>query len=125
MAVALTGGIPRLWLLGIAVGAPPFAWIAAAADNGLFLVMPYRIVPGSQNYQFMGKTLLSMLLKMLILSVCCGVAGAIGVLVRILTSSWPGSIAAGMATLAALCIPLTWLVGRAFRAFDITLDTAV
>ncbi|HEU4560806.1 MAG TPA: hypothetical protein VFS20_23340, partial [Longimicrobium sp.] len=122
---ALTGAVPPAWIVIAAVLVLPVAWGAAAVENLMFLLMPYRVSnDGRAGAQFLGKALLVMVLKLLTL----GVLGAAGfgawLGLRLLTGAdWPGVVAATLA-MVLLCLPLTWLVGRAFARFDFTHDAS-
>jgi hypothetical protein len=122
---ALTHVVPAWWIGVAAVLVPPVAWAAAAVENLMFLLMPYRVgSDGRAGAQFLGKALLLMMLKLLTLALL-GAAGAAAWLgVRWVTGApWLAVVAAALAMMLP-CLPLTWLVGRAFVRFDFTHDAS-
>jgi hypothetical protein len=122
-AAALTGTVPAAWLGAAAVLVPPVAWGAAAVENLLFLVLPYRVGPdGRAGAQFLGKALLLMVLKVLTLGVLAAAGFAAWWGVEMLTGSMPAAIGVSAVVMFIPCIPLTWLVGRTFARFDLTRD---
>jgi hypothetical protein len=124
IAAVSVGALQGVWLLGLALVIPPYAWATLAVENGLFLLMPYRVTPGDdQRMQFMGKVMLSMFLKAIVTGILAVAAGAAGWGVLLLTDSHSAAIAVGSLVLGLGCIPLTFLVGLAFIGFDIGRDT--
>jgi len=124
IAAVVAGALRGPWLLGLALVVPPYAWATLAVENGLFLLMPYRVTPGDdQRMQFMGKVMLSMFLKAIVTGVLALAAGAAGWGIFRLTDSLDAGIAVGCVVLALGCIPLTFMVGLAFLGFDIGRDT--
>jgi hypothetical protein len=122
-AARLTGSIPGTWVAGAAVLVLPVAWGAAAVENLLFLVLPYRVGPdGRAGAQFLGKALLLMVLKVLTLGVLAAAGFAAWWGVGTLTRSMPAAVGAAGVVMLVPCIPLTWLVGRTFARFDLTAD---
>jgi hypothetical protein len=122
-AAVLTGTVPAAWLAAAAVLVPPVAWGAAAVENLLFLVLPYRVGPdGRAGAQFLGKALLLMVLKVVTLGVLAVAGFAAWWGVQMLTGSMTAAIAAAALVMFIPCIPLTWLVGRTFARFDLTRD---
>jgi Putative ABC exporter len=113
-------GMQPIWLLGAALALPPFAWAALALDNLLFLLMPYRVShEGEPNMQFMGKVMLAMLLKVIGLGLLVGLAAlAAWAVYAAAGGALVPAIVVGSLVLAAGCVPLTLLVGRAFEAFE-------
>ncbi|HET7231323.1 MAG TPA: putative ABC exporter domain-containing protein [Longimicrobium sp.] len=123
---ALTRSVPAEWIAVAAVLVFPIAWASAAMENLMFLLMPYRVGnDGRAGSQFLGKTLLLMVLKLVTLALLGVGGGAAWLGVRLLTDAmWPGIVAAAV-VMGVLCLPLTWLVGRAFVRFDFTHDASV
>jgi hypothetical protein len=121
---AASTAVPRVWLLAIALLGPPLAWAMVATDNLLFLWMPYRVsVDGAQNVQFVGKGMLILTVKVVVLAVLGALAGAAGLGVWTLAGECVLAAALAAAGVLALgCVPLTWGVGALFRAFDVTRD---
>jgi len=122
-AAVLTRAVPPAWLGAVAVLVLPVAWGAAAVENLLFLVLPYRVGPdGRAGAQFLGKALLLMVLKVLTLGVLAVAGFAAWWGVEMLTGSMTASIGAAALVMFIPCVPLTWLVGRTFARFDLTRD---
>ena len=123
LVAATMGGVPPAWLAALALGLPGFSWAALALDNALFLLMPYRVsTAGEPNMQFLGKTMMAMFLKLLVLGILTGIAVLAAWSVQGLTGSALAAIVAGAVVLAAGCVPLTWAVGQVFAAFDVGRD---
>lgn len=122
---AITRVVPAEWIAIAALLVVPVAWAAAAVENLMFLLLPYRVGnDGRAGSQFMGKALLLMLMKLLTLGLLGLGGGAAGFGVWWLTERlWSAFIAAAL-VMALLCLPLTWLVGRAFVRFDFTHDAS-
>jgi hypothetical protein len=122
---ALTGVVPAWWIGVAAVLVPPVAWAAAAVENLMFLLMPYRVgADGRAGAQFLGKALLLMVLKLLTLALLGVAGGAAWFAVRWATDVPWLAIAAAALAMTLPCLPLTWLVGRAFVRFDFTHDAS-
>ena len=122
---ALTRVVPAAWIGIAAIVVFPVAWASAAVENLMFLLMPYRVGnDGRAGSQFLGKALLLMVLKVLTLGVL-GVAGGAAWLGMgmLMDATWPPIVAASLA-MCLLCLPVTWLVGRAFARFDFTHDAS-
>ena len=122
--LATATSVPRAWLAAPALLGPPLAWAMVATDNLLFLWMPYRFsTDGAQNVQFVGKGMLILFVKLLVLGVLGGLAAAAGLGVWTLTGrSVPAAALAAAVVLVLGCLPLTWGVGASFRAFDVSRD---
>ncbi len=105
----------------------PFTWAVMSVDNALFLVFPHRVDPEDPgNVGFMGRMMLVMFLKFLALGVVVGVATTLGVLVGWLAgNSALLGVLTGVGALVAFDVVLTWIVGRAFAAFDPGSDVPV
>jgi hypothetical protein len=116
--------VPYAWLAVPALLGPPLAWAMVATDNLLFLLMPYRLsTEGSQNVQFVGKGMLILFAKFLVLGVLAGLAALAALAAHWLTGeSIPAAVLAAALVLGLGCLPLTWAVGLSFRAFDVSRD---
>jgi hypothetical protein len=106
-----------------AVGAIPIAWLAVTLENWLFLLFPTRTqADGGQQNAFVGKQLLKMFFKMIFLAVVVAFAAGVA-----LVGAWlAGDVgaAAGVALIVALaCFGATALLARAYRSFDLTVDS--
>ncbi|HET6228903.1 MAG TPA: putative ABC exporter domain-containing protein [Longimicrobiaceae bacterium] len=119
-----TGSVPMRTYLGVLAVLVPVSWTSVAVDNLIFLLLPYRIpVRGQQDVQFMGKAMLVMMLKVLTLTIFALAAGAAAFAAMWLTDeSWTVGVATAAVVVTLLCVPLTWLVARAFTAFDVARD---
>jgi len=122
---ALTHVVPAWWVAVAGLLVLPVSWAAAAVENLMFLLMPYRVgSDGRAGAQFLGKALLLMVLKLVTLALLGAAGGAAWMAVRWLTDApWAAVLAASLA-MALPCVPLTWLVGRAFVRFDFTHDAS-
>lgn len=122
-ASRLTGTIPAAWIATAAVLVLPVSWGAAAVENLLFLLLPYRVGPdGRAGAQFLGKALLLMVLKVVTLGVLAAAGFAAWWGMAMLTGSPAAAVGAAALAMLVPCIPLTWLVGRTFARFDLTAD---
>jgi hypothetical protein len=113
---------PVLALLA-AVGAIPVAWLAVALENWLFLLFPTRTqTDGQQQNAFMGKQLLKMFFKMIVLGIVAAAAALLA-----LAGAWiagdAGAAAAVAIVVALACVAATALLARAYRNFDLTVDS--
>ncbi len=119
-----TGVFPRGSALWLFLLLPPANWCAIAIDNMLFLLMPYRTVaedPG--DVSFVGRTMLSIALKLAILAVIAGSGGVVAFAAHRLTEgSLSAAALAAVGLFAFACLPLTLLVAWAFRRFDVARD---
>ena len=121
---AATAGAPvqrELALFAVAL-ALTAAWIAVALENWLFLLYPTRIqADGGQQSAFLGKQLLKLFVKTLVVGAAAVLVAPVAVVVSL--TAGPAAAAAAAALVAVLVAAgLTLLVARAFRAFDLTLD---
>ncbi|HKP77036.1 MAG TPA: hypothetical protein VJT67_16005, partial [Longimicrobiaceae bacterium] len=122
-ASLLSGAIPAAWLGMAAVLVLPVAWGAAAVENLLFLILPYRVGPdGRAGGQFLGKALLLIFLKVILIGVLFLAGGAAWWGVWLLTESMAVGVAAAALAMVIPTLPLTWLVGRTYARFDLTRD---
>lgn len=121
---ATAASVPLAWLAAPALLGPPLTWAMVATDNLLFLWMPYRVsTDGAQNVQFVGKGMLILFVKFVVLGVLGGLAAAAGLGIWTLAGRSVPAAALGAAVVLVLgCLPLTWGVGATFRAFDVTRD---
>jgi ABC-2 type transport system permease protein len=120
----ISGAFPVTTLLAVLLVVGPLTWISVAADNAVFLWLPYRMAQdGSNNAQFMGKLWFGMFLKVILSILAVLPAVLVAVLLEVVASP-PSLFTAAVAalTLVACCIPLTELVGRAFVRFDLVHD---
>jgi len=120
----LSGQIPPALLTGILLILLPLNWVVGSVDNIIFLLLPYRTVSKDiGQLPFMGRAMIVMFLKMLVLAVVGGLCTLLGYLIWEITggSAIPTAIAvAGF--LGVVCIPLTLAVAVVFRGFDVSKD---
>lgn len=123
-AAALAGGqvAPELALLA-AVGAIPVAWLAVTLENWLFLLFPTRTqADGGQQNAFMGKQIMKMLFKSVVLGLVAVAAAGVAVLGSWLGGQWAAAAGVVLVVLLA-CAGATTLLARAFGSFDLTVDS--
>ena len=122
--LALALGIAMPWPTPMLLLLLPFNWLSMALDNVLFLLFPYRFAPKEAgNVQFMGRAMMVMMAKMLALMVALAAAGMTGWLFWWLggESMVFASVGAALA-LSAEATAFTYLLGRVFAGFDVTVD---
>jgi hypothetical protein len=115
-------GDPGLILSALALSFP-FNFLVFGLENVLFLFFPVRMAAGGGDVQALGRNVLTIMAKFMILGVAVGIAVLAGVVVALLTNRvWAGVIAAClvMAAAGAALIPL---VSWAFTIFDVGRDT--
>ena len=106
-----------------ALVALPAAWLAVTLENWLFLLFPARVMAdGEQQSAFMGKQLIKMFFKLCLLAVV-GVAAALAALAGRALANLPGAAAGALIVVALACWGATLLLARAYRGFDLALDT--
>jgi hypothetical protein len=115
---------PRMAVLA-AVVALPVAWLAVTLENWLFLLFPTRTqADGGQQSAFVGKQLIKMLFKLLLLGVVAVAAG-----LTAMAGGWvadtAGAAAGALIVVALACWGATLLLARAYQGFDLTVDTPV
>lgn len=125
VVIMLLSDVPSAsWHMELLLFLPPVNWLATAADNSLFLVMPHRLgVSADGRWLFQGRILIILLLKVVILVGLLGISFSVGFFFWSISgeSIAAGAIGAALVTLL-LCVPATWVVARLFVAFDITKD---
>ncbi len=99
-------------------------WNTASLDNALFLWMPYRMAPKDPGqFQFMGKTMFVLFVKMLLLGAIG--ACAFGLIIVLRTAvALPHALVSMMTCvfLFGTGLALTGLVARLYERFDVTKD---
>jgi hypothetical protein len=124
LAAAMAGWRVRPEMaVAAAAGAVPLAWLAVTLENWLFLLFPTRTqADGVQQGSFMGKQILKMFFKTVVLGVVALAAGLVAV-----GGAWlagRAGAAAGVVLIVALaCVGATALLARAYRGFDLTVDS--
>ncbi|WP_420128951.1 putative ABC exporter domain-containing protein [Longimicrobium sp.] len=113
---------PRMGLLAAAV-ALPVAWLAVTLENWLFLLFPTRMqADGGQQSAFVGKQLIKLFFKLVLLGIVVVAAGLMG-----MAGGWvadtAGAAAGAVIVVALACWGATLLLARAYQSFDLTVDT--
>lgn len=112
------------WLLAAGLAAPLLNAVLIGMENLAFLVYPVRMTPGTAfDFQHMGRSLLMGAVKYIAVSIIGGAAFAAGAAAYVLTgrSILAGGVAASTVLTAAV-VSVTYLVSRAFLAFDVSSD---
>jgi hypothetical protein len=91
----------------------------------MFLWFPSRLMPSTPaDFQMMGRQMLVVLAKFLIMGLAVGMAAALGVVVYLVAGeSLLLAVAAGWVMLALGAAALVPLLALAFRNFDVARDT--
>ncbi len=112
-------------LLSVALFVPLFNVLLFGLENLFFLLFPTRSVAAAPgDFQFFGRFMVEMFLKVIILAMCCGLAAALGSLVYFLFGhSWIAALAVAWLVLAAIAGAIVPCIAWAFRRFDVSLDT--
>jgi hypothetical protein len=113
-------GMSQFLLLLVVAFAIPLDALLLALNNLFFLIYPVRFVPsGTADFQFMGRAMLFMLLEMLALFPCVGLAAGVGGIAYFVSGlSW---IIFGVAAWIVLVLELPlffWALAWAFERFD-------
>ena len=122
-AAVVTG--PLGALLVIAVVSLPFNFLLVGLENLLFLVFPARMTPTTPgDLQHMGRTIVLLAAKMLLLTICCGLAvGLAAIAYFVCGRSWIAAVSVAWLVLVAFGAILVPCVAAAYRRFDVSLDT--
>ncbi|MBY0527433.1 MAG: putative ABC exporter domain-containing protein [Gemmataceae bacterium] len=123
LQVVIGGGEPVVWT--IALFLIPFNLLVYEAENLTFLIYPVRTIPARPgDFQHLGRHLLVMMVKGLLVASCLGIVALAGLIAYLIAGrSW---LAAGIATWIALAIIGTALVPVLvffFHRFDVARDT--
>jgi hypothetical protein len=125
--LVLMAGLRRdgSYLVEALVFLPPYNALLTATEAILFLWFPYRLVPGSSmDFAIVGRQILLMLAKLMVVGVAVGVAGGIGVAVHVLlVHSLPLALALSWLIMAGFVAALLPVVVAAFHQFDVARDT--
>lgn len=98
----------------------PFNWILFGTEDFLFLLYPSpMIVTGSEGLLKMGRVMLFMLAKFLVLGACAAAAAVPATVVYFVTDSLALACSAGLGVLAATGVGILMLVAWAFSRFDV------
>jgi hypothetical protein len=119
---ALWGGLENV-VPYVVLAVWPGDFLAFAVDNLLFLWFPSRqtvATPG--DFQLMGRQLVMLLAKLLVVGVPAGVAGVAGGVVFALTGQHWLAAAVVALVLTGFAVPLLPALAAAFRNFDVSRD---
>lgn len=118
------GGAEQKVVVLIAAFLVPVDVLIYMVENFVFLLFPFRVGPNNgQDLQNVIRVMLTMLLKMLLIGVFCGVAAGLGGLTYYLTHSEAFAYATGWLCTLACCAGLLPAMSWAFRKFDPATDT--
>ena len=108
-------------LLVAGLFALPFNWILVGTENLLFLLYPSPLVAtGSEGFLKMGRVVLFMLAKLLVLGACCAVAAIPATVVYLVTGSMPAVCLVAWLALLFPALGVLLLVAWAFRRYDVS-----
>lgn len=103
----------------------PVNFIFFGSENLLFLLFPTRLVSaGAGDFQFIGRFMIAMVLKLLIIGASLSIAAGVGFLFfLLLRRSWMAFLVPAWIVLVSVAALLVWFTGWAFQRFDVSLDT--
>jgi hypothetical protein len=123
LIAAIRGNASSTYFL-IAFGALPINTALVIVENLIFLLFPYRLqaqTPG--DMQTIGRSILNMLAKMLVLGIMAAIAGALGALAFFLSRNLDLALILAWTVAGLLALALLPVLAWAFRAFDVSRDT--
>jgi hypothetical protein len=98
-----------------------FNWLLSGTENFLFLLYPAPLAAtGSEGFLTMGRVMLFMLVKFLVIGLCGGLAAIPGAAVFFVTRSVLAACFAGWLTLLLPSIGMMMLVAWAFQRYDVS-----
>lgn len=117
-------GVEPMQFLTLLCLLPLLNWLVSATDNATFLLFPYRLaVKDPGNLPFMGRIMLVMTVKSLILGILFAAAALAGFLLwRYVAEEWLLVLAGSGTILLIACIPVTLWAAAAFEEFDVAKD---
>lgn len=122
--IVLIGAADVTILVYVAVFLLPVDMLIYAVENFVFLLFPFRMGPtNGQDLQNMLRVMLTMMVKMLLLGSCAGIALGFGALCYFVTEQWSLSIAVGWVTTLACSAAVLPALAWAFHRFDPASDT--
>jgi hypothetical protein len=123
IAAVVGGSAARFW--AIASFAVPVNALLFELDNLIFLWFPTRLGPTTPgDIQNIGRVVLLMFAKVILLGVAGGLAALVALLVYLVSgSSWTATFCTAWLVLAATAVALVPLVALAFTQFDVARDT--
>jgi hypothetical protein len=108
-------------LLVAGLFALPFNWILVGTENFLFLLYPAPpVATGSEGFLMMGRVVLFMLVKVLVLGVGSAVAAIPATVVYLVTGSVPAVCLVAWLALLFPALGVLLLVAWAFRRYDVS-----
>jgi len=122
-AAFLTGPEPLLAVVALYV--IPFNFLVFSLENLIFLLFPVRMMPATPgDLQHMGRAMVEMMVKMFVLTACCGLAAGLGGIAYLICGgSWIAAAAVSWPALVFQCAILVPCVAAAYRKFDVSVDT--
>lgn len=101
----------------------PVAWLSVTLENWIFLLFPTRVMGDGENQSsFFGKQLIKMFFKLCVLGVVAVAAGLMAIAGGWLADA-AGAGAGAVIVIVLACWGATLLLARAYRGFDLTVDT--
>jgi len=124
VAAAMVPGAAAV-LLAVAVFSVPFNFLLIGVENLLFLLFPTRMAPATPgDLQHIGRMMVLVAAKMLVLVACFGVAAALGAIAYFVCGrSWIAALSVSWLVVATGCAALVPCVAAAYRKFDVSVDT--
>jgi Putative ABC exporter len=124
---SMSGGDMRSLVLTLAAGLAlvvPFNFLLFGLENMLFLLFPARILPNQgADFQAMGRQVLFVLAKTVVLGVVVVTTLAVGGGISLLTGQMALGLAGAWVVLACAAAVMVPLVAMAFNLFDVGRDT--
>ncbi len=112
-------------MLAAGLFAAPYNWIICGAENLLFLYYPSPLVPvGSEGFLKMGRVMLFMMAKFLILAICAAGTAIPTAIVLLLTQSVLAAAVVAWMCLAFLASGVLLLIARAFPRCEVNIDVS-
>ena len=111
-------------ILAAAVLATPVDALLLATNNLIFLIYPVRMASSTDfNFELVGRSILSLLMRLLVLVPGLGIPAGLGGIAYLLTSSWTAFGLTAWLVLVAELLPLILVVAWAFQRFDPSTQT--
>ncbi len=107
-------------MLAAGLFAVPYNWIICGTENLLFLFNPSPLVPtGSEGFLKMGRVMLFLMAKFLVLAGCAAVAAIPTAIVFLVTQSVPAACVVAWLFLGILAVGVLVLIAWAFRRCEV------